>query len=142
MKIQSRRGFFAEIFYTFDPVQEDVNVYRKEEDLRERVIGNFIGDEGIVADNLDQYKDLIDDNNLAQNSWSPDFFINFDPTVKGEYTILLQANSKTDLGSAGPLVGETEIVVKVVPEPSAVAGISLGAVGVLLWIRRRITRSV
>jgi hypothetical protein len=78
------------------------------------------------------YEGLIDNNNIAQNSWNMEFFDNagggfpFDGRTLGEYTIMFEV-----FDSEGDLVGTNSILINVVPMPaaSAMAGLGLIAVG-------------
>jgi len=81
-------------FLTFDPIIPGAAPF----------FDHAIGDNttangaGTVASNAVDYSNLIDNNNVAQNSWRYDFFDEpgtplegFDPTVPGRYTIYIQA---------------------------------------------------
>ena len=92
---------------------------------------------GSVASDRPSYLSLIANNNVAQNSWSYEFFNAagtplefFDPTQTGQYTIELEAFDST--GS----IASTSIEVNVVPVPFS-APLLLGALGGLVVLRRR-----
>ncbi len=70
-------------------------------------------DGGTEASDAMQYQMLIDNNNVAQNSWRYPFFLNgplqnFDPTVDGVYTIYLQARD-----AEGTVVNRSQIQILV-----------------------------
>jgi len=76
---------------------------------------------GTVAADGTEYSSLLDSNNVAQNSWSYEFFNdaataleNFDPNTPGVYTISLAAFDSTGE------VARTSIDVNVVPVPAGV----------------------
>ncbi|MEQ8210095.1 MAG: PEP-CTERM sorting domain-containing protein [Lacipirellulaceae bacterium] len=85
-----------------------------------------------IAANAGDYATLIANNNVAQNSWKPHWFIaGFDPTVNGEYTISLTAFD----GSVA--VASSSIIVNAVPEPATFALGGLALLGVACGRRRR-----
>ncbi len=69
---------------------------------------------GISASNASDYLDLLEDNNVAQNSWNYEFFDDippfsgFDPTVDGNYIIYLLARN-----AEGEVVARAEIQILV-----------------------------
>ncbi len=99
---------------------------------------------GAEADGVDavaeaaDYVLLIANNNLAQNSWSMEFFNNgafdiFDPEVDGTYDFFLEAFERSAAGGPGQSLARVDIQIIVgagaqVPEPAA---LSLFAVGLL-----------
>ncbi|XAM00551.1 PEP-CTERM sorting domain-containing protein [Phycisphaeraceae bacterium D3-23] len=82
-----------------------------------------------AANDAAGYAALIADNNVAQNSWKPHWFVpGFDPLAVGEYTFTLTAlNGTTEVAS-------TSIVV-LTPEPGSLALLGLG--GLMVARRRR-----
>jgi hypothetical protein len=134
-------GFQAQgpIFSFFDPI----NVA-----YADHAIGNNFtaSGEGTVADGNADYSQLIDSNNLAQNSWSYEFFnspsnnftAGFDPTVPGDYLIRLSAFDRSPF-EGGQTLASTSINIKVasVPEPGTLALLGLGLAGLSLTRRRR-----
>lgn len=91
---------------------------------------------GAVAADLTAFNSLIANNNVAQNSWKPHWFIpSFDPTVDGTYDISISARS---LGVTPTLLAMNTIQVIVgngattVPEPSTLAIFVLGIMGLAL----------
>ncbi len=85
---------------------------------------------GTSAGSVGQYNTLITNNNVAQNSWKPHWFVaGFNPVVAGEYTFVLTASD------GGGEVASTQMTVIVVPEPGA--AVVLAMVAGLGLIRRR-----
>lgn len=83
------------------------------------------------VDNTAGYASLIDNNNLAQNSWKPSWYaLGFDPTESGVYSFTLSAfNGLTQVAS-------TSIQVNAVPEPTTLALVGLGLASFFV-VRRR-----
>jgi len=131
----------ATMSYGFDPIN-GINppggpgVVLWDHSIGNNMTGSGDGDEfGTVSD----YADAIANNNLAQNSWKPHWFIPmFDPTVDGIYDFQLEA-----LNANGGVVASTGIQVlvgnlSVVPEPVSFAVWSvLGIAGVFKFSRIR-----
>lgn len=93
---------------------------------------------GAEATDAADYVNLIALNNVAQNSWSYEFFNEaawdiFDPNTPGTYTIALAAFLD------GTEVASTSIDVVATPVPAALPlfGTGLAALGFLGWRRRR-----
>lgn len=99
--------------------------------------------DGAVAGDSAEFETLIDNNNVMQNSWNMEFFNDFppfdgfDPNLPGVYTFTLSAYDNQEF-----LVSSVSIDVLVttaVPEPSTLALMLLGMLGVggLAWRRSR-----
>jgi hypothetical protein len=75
---------------------------------------------GTEAISVADYALLINNNNLAQNSWKAHWYISgFDPTETGTYDFVLSASDGANL------VASTGIQVQVVPEPGALSLVGL-----------------
>lgn len=90
---------------------------------------------GVKAADGNEFTSLISENNLAQNSWKPHWFIiPFDPTIDGTYDISISARS-IDATLDPKLLAMNTIQVIVgkgatsVPEPSTLAILTLGIIG-------------
>ncbi len=89
-------------FTRFDPITPLPPVVP----LFDHAIGNNSStNPGSTADNPTTYQTLLDDNNVAQNSWNYEFFNNlgtslaaFDPDVDGNYIIYLRVMKKQGYG--------------------------------------------
>jgi hypothetical protein len=101
---------------------------------------------GAVASDATEYASLINTRQVAQNSWSYEFFNDgpaalgalslFDPNVAGTYRIELEAFS------GGVSVAETGINIEVAPIPLPAAGwMLLSGLGALAAMRKRAARA-
>ena len=128
----------------FDPI----NVLQADHGIGDNSTGNGGGGTGIPARggdpaDLAAYAALIADNNVAQNSWSYEFFnsasgdptFGFDPNVPGDYLIRLSARN-----SDGEVLASTEITISAVapvPVPAALPLLLAGLGGLGLVARRK-----
>lgn len=91
---------------------------------------------GTSASDATDYATMIGNNNVAQNSWKPHWFIPFNPTVDGQYDFYLAAFdssgqlARTDISV---IVGEGAVV----PVPAAVWLFGSGLLGLVGIARRR-----
>jgi len=120
----------ATSFLAFDPI----NVALADHSIGDNATANGGGAE---ATDAADYAALIAGNNLAQQSWSYEFFNDapfdgFDPNDRGSYIIRLSAYQDADLTM---LLASTQIAI-LVPEPSTIA-LLLAGLGLLLFVRRR-----
>lgn len=123
-------------FLVFDPI----NVPNADHGIGGNDTANGAGDDDNPRTDM-QYAMLIEANNVAQNSWSYEFFNdsgtaleNFDPTLNGSYTIELEAFDR----STGASVGLSSIVINTVPEPGTLALCGLaGLFGSAVYLRKR-----
>ncbi|MHC4290437.1 MAG: PEP-CTERM sorting domain-containing protein [Planctomycetota bacterium] len=97
----------------------------------DHAIGNnsTLNGAGVSATDAVNYATLIGANNVAQQSWSPNWFDNdlFDPTETGSYYYTLTAYN------GATAVASTSMTVNVVPEPATMALMALGG----LLLRRK-----
>ena len=96
---------------------------------------------GTVATDNASYVSLLDDQNVAQNSWNYESFnfgpyAGFDPNAPGEYTIFIAIFGEDDDRSDDENeLARTEITIIVVPTPGALA--LMGMAGIIGRRRRR-----
>ncbi|MCO8124489.1 hypothetical protein NHH03_22305 [Stieleria sp. TO1_6] len=118
-------------FQSFDPINVS---------LADHAIGNnsTANGDGDIADDDDDYKDLIADNNLAQNSWNMEFFDDgsfpFNANQNGTYTFQLTAYEK----GTSNVLASTSMIVNTVPEPTTI--LSFACIALLPLVRRRSRR--
>lgn len=102
-------------FLTFDPITPSVVAPLFDHAIGDNTTANG---GGVSATNPVEYQMLIDNNNVAQNSWRYSFFLagaleNFDPTVDGTYTIYLLARdsegTEVNRSQIQILVGDTAV---------------------------------
>jgi len=95
--------------WVFDPI----NLPYADHGIGNNSTANGAGDDDVPGRTAADYADLIEDNNLAQNSWKPQWFAaDFDPTAVGTYDFTLSAFDAT-----GFQVAATTITVDVSPVP-------------------------
>lgn len=123
----------AQSFIVFDPINGTT--------IADHAIGNnsTTNGGGTVATSEADYANLIDTNNLAQNSWKPHWFNTaLDPTVDGVYTFSLTA-----LDGQGLFIGSTDIDVIVgagaaeVSAPATLGLLGLGLFGLVYRNRKQ-----
>lgn len=104
-------------FVLFDPVNQE---------LADHAIGdNGTGNGGgVVAADAAEYAVLLNENNVAQNSWRLNWFGAFDPTATGTYDIYLSASD------SGGEVTRSDIQVVVIPEPASIGLLALISGGI------------
>lgn len=123
-------------FLTFDPI----NILYQDHAIGTNATGNGDGTVGTLLGIFGpSYYSLINNNNLAQNSWKPhQYILGFDPTLDGIYNFYLSASD-----AAGTVLAHTSMQVRVgnvatatvpVPAPLTLFGLGLLALGLL---RRR-----
>lgn len=101
-------------FLTFDPVTPSATAPFFDHSIGDNTTGNGMGTE---ATNAGEYQTLIDNNNVAQNSWRYPFFpmgpiADFNAKLEGTYNIYLLARD-----SMGVEVARTEIQIIMVNPP-------------------------
>lgn len=129
------------LFDVFDPINQPFADHA----IGDNTTGNGAG---AVAGDATTYSGLIANNNVAQNSWSYEFFndgpaelaqlTGFDPSVPGLYRIELEAFDTT-----GASLAVTAINVQTVPVPGTIVlfGAALAALGAGLGSRRLAQRA-
>tara|TARA_R110001592_G_scaffold145442_5_gene369059 strand:- start:329 stop:1135 length:807 start_codon:yes stop_codon:yes gene_type:complete len=131
----------GETHLTFDPINgnnPNTGTVFWDHSIGDNTTGGGLG---VEATSAGQYGTLIADNNVAQQSWKPHWFIGalgFDPTVNGTYNIFLTAYEK---GTTNVLAhSEIDIIVgsgAPVPEPATMTLLGLGLAGLGLRSRKR-----
>lgn len=116
-------------YVTLDPV----NVLYSDNSIGTNSTANGAGEEATTAP---EYAALIDENNVAQNSWAINWFVpGFDPNASGLYNFMLEAFDKD-----GSSLAKTEMNVQIsaVPLPAAfpLYGAGLAALGFMAWRRK------
>jgi hypothetical protein len=118
-------------FTSFDPI----NIPYADHSIGDNTTANGGGTE---ATTLGGYASLIDDNNVAQNSWKPSWFLDsFDPTVDGQYEFSLAAfdhNGELARTKMSIIVGDGA---SAVPAPAAVWLFGTGMIGLVGFGKRR-----
>ncbi|MEH6546621.1 MAG: VPLPA-CTERM sorting domain-containing protein, partial [Sneathiella sp.] len=117
-------------YITFDPI----NIPFSDNSIGTNSTANGAGEEATTPA---EYAALIDENNVAQNSWWLGTFLDptFDPNAAGIYNFMLEAFDKD-----GSSLAKTEMNVQIsaVPLPAAfpLYGAGLAALGFMTWRRR------
>lgn len=131
--IDSDPGLGAMFASPFDPI----NMPFADHAIGTNVTGNGAG---TVAGDGSEYATLIDNNNVAQNSWKPDWFIgDFDPTIDGTYDFYLTASDSSGVlarTSMQVIVGNGATATVPVPAPLALFGLGLFALGFARRVRK------
>jgi len=126
---------------SFGPAYDPINVLYADHAIGDNATGNGGGAVapkfgGIVtAASVGIYTDLINNNNVAQNSWSMHWFSPlFDPTVAGTYRIILDAFDPNGglFASSG-----INVVVSAVPLPPSMVLFGAAIIGLGVMTRRR-----
>lgn len=129
-------------FLTFDPVN-GANAGAGGMVFWDHAIGdNSTGNGGgTSAANVADYTNLIDNNNIAQNSWKPHWFLGsfgFDPTLDATYDFALTAFD----GNGGQAASTSMQVIvgagATIPEPGTMAILLTGLLG--LVARKKLTK--
>lgn len=127
-------------FVTFDPihgVNPNTSTVWWDHAIGDNSTGNGGGSSasgtGVLPADVADYDSLINSNNVAQNSWRPNWIIpGFDPTTYGTYSFYLAAFE------SGVEVARTDINIVVTPEPLTMA--MLGFMGVGMVGARRLRK--
>jgi hypothetical protein len=132
LNLDTDPGVGSTSFFTFDPIN-DINPGNGEI-WWDHSMGNNTTTSATdsIATSAVNYAALIGGNNVAQNSWKAHWYIpGFNPNTTGEYTISLSAFD------GDTLIATSLIDINVVPEPSTIALVAVGMVGLVAAYRRR-----
>lgn len=130
---------------TFDPIH-DINPNFGDVRWDHSIGNNDTGNGGGAEDtsSVAAYDALITANNVAQNSWSMEFFNEspydiFNPKTPGVYTFSLSAYDPADTGYTTPLASTSIDIIVCAPEP-VTASLGLMGMGALGFMTRRRSR--
>ncbi len=126
-------------FFTFDPITPTTAVPFYDHSLGNNGTANGAG---VEATDAATYQNLIDNNNVLQQSWRHQFFTtasgkSFDPTIDGTYDIFLSA-----FDGSGQQVARTQIQTIIgaggsIPEPTPLILLGLGLMAMFASYKRQ-----